>query len=120
MVAGDGLIQLSQVLERIAKDVMRLSIIGLDGDSLMVGGNGLIHSPQFLEHGSKIAMCLGDIRLYIKNLSVDYLRLLQLSGLMQLKAFLSKLQKFIDRDATPSLFRGLRRMAAFFFKGLPS
>ena len=85
----------------------------------MVAGDGLIQLPQVLERKAKVAMRLGEIRLYIKNLSVDCLRLLQLSGLMQLKAFLSKPQKFIRRDTTSSLSRGLRRMAAFFFKGLP-
>ncbi len=42
MVAGNGLLQLSQVAERIAKVVMRLGEIGLDDEGLTVAGNGFI------------------------------------------------------------------------------
>ena len=48
-VAGNGLIQLSQVLERIAEVAMRICVIGLDGEGLVVAGNGLIQPPQVLE-----------------------------------------------------------------------
>ena len=119
MVAGDGLIQLPSFFEYNAQVVVRLTEIRLEGEGLVVGGDGVVQPSQFPEHVSKIVVCLDEIRLDIKNLSVDCLRLLQLSGLMQLKAFLSKPQKFIRRDTTPSLSRGLRWTAAFFFKGLP-
>ena len=53
-VAGDGLIQLFQVLERIAKVVIRLGIIWLDGEGLIIAGDG----PR----AGSVSMSRGDFR----------------------------------------------------------
>ena len=95
---------------------MGLGVIGLDGDGLTVAGDGVIQPSQFPEYVSKIVVRLGEIRLDIKNLLVDCLRLLQLSGLMQLKAFLSKPQKFIRRDTTSACPGGCGGWPRFFLR----
>ena len=41
-VAGNGILQLPQVLERTAEVVVRVGKIGLDGEGLVVAGNGLV------------------------------------------------------------------------------
>ena len=56
MIAGNSLIQLALVLERSAKVVMRIGIIGLEGQRLVVAGNGLVQLPQVLERNAKVGL----------------------------------------------------------------
>ena len=42
VVAGNGLVQFPQVLERIAEVVVRLGEVGLKAERLVVAGNGLV------------------------------------------------------------------------------
>ena len=58
VVAGLSLIQLPQVLERIAKVVVRLGVIGLDGERLVKAGNGLVRFAKVLERIAEVVVRL--------------------------------------------------------------
>ena len=60
-MASHGFIQLPQALEHIAKVVVRLGVIGLDGQGLQEAGDGLIQFPQVLERSAQITVRLGVI-----------------------------------------------------------
>ena len=63
VVAGDGLIQPPQGLERTTKVVMCRDGIGIDGEGLVITGDGLIRLPQIFERNTKVVMRLGVIGL---------------------------------------------------------
>ncbi len=62
---------------------------------------------------------IGVIRVDIKNPTVDRLRLLHLSCLVQVNPFLNELRSLIRRGTRQALPKGLRRTAAPIFGGLP-
>ena len=47
-----------QVLERIAEVAVRVSVIGLDGECLVVACHSLIQLHQVLERSAEVAVCL--------------------------------------------------------------
>ena len=63
MVAGDGLIQPPQFPERVTQVVMRLGVIGLDGEGLVIACCGLIQLAQVMERIAEVAVRLGVIGL---------------------------------------------------------
>ncbi len=67
-MAGDGLIQLPQVFEHTAKVVIRIGVIGLDGEGLVVARDGLVQLPQGLERIAKVGTRRGVIGLDGKGL----------------------------------------------------
>ena len=63
MIAGDGLIQLALLPERIAEIVVRLGVIGVDSEGLVIAGDGLIQLALTLERIAKVVVRLSVIGL---------------------------------------------------------
>ena len=59
VVAGDGAIQIAQFFQRIAKVVMRLGVIGLNGQRLAKAGDRVLWPPQVYKRRAEVAMRLG-------------------------------------------------------------
>ena len=70
MVVRYGILQLAKFVERGAEVIVRVGVIGLDGERLAVAGDSLIQPPQILERITKVVVRLGEIGLDGESLLV--------------------------------------------------
>ncbi len=77
VIAGDGLVQLPQALERLAEVVMRHGVVGLDGEGLRDETNGNVVFSYLMGNHSK--QMQGDrlIRVGLQYLLIDVFSLRQ-------------------------------------------
>ena len=84
VIAGNGLIQLSQFSERITKVAVRSGVVGLDGECLGDEINGNVVSSHLMGDHTKQSQSDGLIGLGLQYLFVDAFSLRQATHLVVL------------------------------------